>query len=96
MGDDAGADDAGVDGGTDAGHTARAEEAVDGWRKESRLPFPNFTGEEIARTEGTLSYPPEGAPAFQSQVADGQMKAHRARRTFWSFARGPRPDGSPT
>ena len=68
--------------------------AVDGWRKERRLPFPNFSGEEIARTASTLAYPPEGAPDVASQVADGQMKAHRARRSFWSFARGPRPGGT--
>ncbi|MGX1309719.1 MscS family membrane protein [Amorphus suaedae] len=86
----------GRDGGMDADETARAEAAVDGWRSEGRLPFPNFGGDEIARTASTLSYPPEGAPDFVSQVADGQMKAHRARRSFWSFARGPRPEGSGT
>ncbi|MGX1097242.1 mechanosensitive ion channel family protein [Amorphus sp. MBR-141] len=84
----------GRDGGIDGGATARAEAAVDGWRKERRLPFPNFSGEEIARTASTLAYPPEGAPDVASQVADGQMKAHRARRSFWSFARGPRPGGT--
>lgn len=78
----------GRDGGLDAERGALAEETVAAWRQAQRLPFPNFTAEEIAQAQDTLPYPPEGAPAAFSQVADGQMATHRARRAFWAFARG--------
>lgn len=86
----------GRDAGMDADRASVAEAAVAGWREGGSLPFPNFTVDEITAAQNTLNYPPEGAPAVAAQVPDGQMKAHRSRRTFWSFARGPKPDGSPT
>ncbi len=78
----------GRDGGIDDARAALAEEAVASWRQEQRLPFPNFTAEEISTAQDTLAYPPEGAPAAASQVGEGQMKAARAKRNFWAFARG--------
>jgi len=81
----------GRDQGLNGEDAEKAVETVAGWREAQTLPFPNFTAEEIAAAQNSLPYPPDGAPPFATQVADGQMKAHRARRTFWSFARGPKP-----
>lgn len=80
----------GRDKGLDPDRATEAETTVSEWRQGERLPFPNLTGDEIAEIENSLAYPPEGAPPMVDQVAGGQMKAHRARRTFWSFARGGR------
>ncbi|MEW5420548.1 mechanosensitive ion channel family protein [Amorphus sp. 3PC139-8] len=80
----------GRDRGLDAERAAAAESTVNDWRQGERLPFPNLTAAEITEIENSLAYPPEGTPPMSEQVGAGQMKAHRARRTFWSFARGGR------
>jgi MscS family membrane protein len=46
-------------------HTERAEMAeaqVRQWREEGRLPFPNFSTEQIRQMRGTVAYPPPGSP----------------------------------
>ncbi|MDQ0316922.1 mechanosensitive ion channel family protein [Amorphus orientalis] len=78
----------GRDPGPDAERAQASEAAVASWREQEELPFPNFTLEEIERLRATIAYPPEGAPRFVDQVPEGQIKSRRARRTFWSFARG--------
>lgn len=50
------------DGGLDAGRTEAAQEQVSQWRREGRLPFPDFPPEEAQRMRGTFAYPPQGAP----------------------------------
>lgn len=74
----------------DAERAAKAAEAVDAWRRDERLPFPNLAADEIARIEDSLAYPPEGAPAIASPAEAGPQKARRAGRPLWPFARGPR------
>lgn len=84
----------GRDAGTDADRTKAAEATVAQWRTGEELPFPNFTLEEIERLRASLPYPPQGAPKVRDQVPEGQLMSRRARRTFWSFARGGQKDGS--
>ena len=38
-----------------------AEEAVQAWRKDGKLPFPNLGPELVSQLEDTLDYPPKGA-----------------------------------
>lgn len=77
----------GRDRGIDVERAAKAEAQVRQWREESRLPFPNFTVEEIDAAANTLAYPPEGAPRIALQVAEGELAERRSRRSFWPFGR---------
>jgi MscS family membrane protein len=46
-------------------HTERTEVAeaqVRRWRDEGRLPFPDFSTEQIRQMRGTVAYPPPGSP----------------------------------
>jgi MscS family membrane protein len=46
-------------------HTERTEVAeaqVRQWRDEGRLPFPNFSTEQIRQMRGAVAYPPPGSP----------------------------------
>jgi MscS family membrane protein len=49
----------GRDDGLDPEGTRRAEEQVQVWRREGKLPFPDFSEEEIAEIDGTAEYPPK-------------------------------------
>jgi len=51
----------GRDGGVDRERAARAEERVERWRQEKRLPFPDYDPETIDRLDGSLDYPPKGS-----------------------------------
>jgi MscS family membrane protein len=51
----------GRDDGLDAEKTREAQAQVETWRKENRLPFPDFDPEEKARVRDTLAFPPEGS-----------------------------------
>lgn len=82
----------GRDRGSDAERAAEAEARVRQWREENRLPFPNFTVEEIDAASNTLAYPPEGAPQIARQVAEGELAERRRRRSFWPFGRQARRD----
>ena len=42
--------------------TETAEAQVRQWRHEGRLPFPNFSTEQIQRMRGSVAYPPPGSP----------------------------------
>ena len=50
------------DGGLHTERTQMAEAQVRQWRDEGRLPFPNFSTEQIQQMRGTLAYPPPGSP----------------------------------
>ena len=50
------------DGGVDASRTASAEAQVRQWREAGRLPFPNFSPEQMAQLRGAVLYPPPGSP----------------------------------
>ena len=50
------------DGGVDASRAESAEAQVRQWREAGRLPFPNFSPEQIAQLRGTVPYPPPGSP----------------------------------
>jgi len=39
----------------------RAEQSVEVWRKEGKLPFPDFDWRDKSEMRGTLRYPPEGS-----------------------------------
>ena len=38
------------------------EETLRQWREQDRLPFPNFSADDIASLKDTLDYPPKGSP----------------------------------
>jgi MscS family membrane protein len=50
------------DGGVDASRTESAEAQVRQWREAGRLPFPNFSPEQMEQLRGTVLYPPPGSP----------------------------------
>ena len=50
------------DDGLDTERTEVAEAQVRQWRDEGRLPFPNFSTEQIRQMRGTVAYPPPGSP----------------------------------
>jgi MscS family membrane protein len=56
----------GRDSGLDADKTEVAEAQVRQWRDEGRLPFPNFSPEQMQHFLGTLTYPPSGSPDASS------------------------------
>ncbi|MGQ3673953.1 mechanosensitive ion channel family protein [Xanthobacter sp. TB0139] len=81
----------GRDAGMDGRQVAEAEETVQKWRDEERLPFPDFSAEDRAQVSNTLAFPPEGAPRSSTQEAAAPHSG-RTRRTFWGLARrGPAP-----
>jgi MscS family membrane protein len=49
------------DGGIDRERGARAEERVERWRQEGRVPFPDYDAETIEELDGSLDYPPRGS-----------------------------------
>ena len=52
----------GRDDGLDAKRTEAAEAQVRQWRDEGRLPFPNFSPEQIRQMRGAVAFPPPGSP----------------------------------
>jgi small-conductance mechanosensitive channel len=50
------------DQGVDAARTRAAEDAVEQWRSESKLPFPEFPQGYRWELQNTLDYPPPGSP----------------------------------
>jgi MscS family membrane protein len=52
---------AGYDG-LDTEKTEAAEARVRQWRNEGRLPFPNFSSEQVRQIHGTVAFPPPGSP----------------------------------
>ncbi|HUB02623.1 MAG TPA: mechanosensitive ion channel family protein [Terriglobales bacterium] len=51
----------GRDPGLDRDKTAAAEHAVQQWRDQHELPFPDFTPEQKASFRGSITYPPPGS-----------------------------------
>jgi len=51
----------GRDDGVDARRTEAAEAQVRQWRDEGRLPFPDFSPEQVQQMRGTVAYPPPGS-----------------------------------
>jgi len=51
----------GRDGGLDEAAGRRAAEQVEVWRREGRLPFPDFEPETVANLSGTGDWPPRGS-----------------------------------
>ena len=51
------------DSGADAGKTARAEDAVERWRQNKELPFPDHAPGDISRFRGSISYPSPDSPS---------------------------------
>lgn len=41
---------------------AQIERTLQQWREQDRLPFPNYSAEDIAGFKDTLDYPPKGSP----------------------------------
>ena len=52
----------GRDDGVDARRTEAAEAQVRQWRDEGRLPFPDFSPEQVQQMRGAVAYPPPGSP----------------------------------
>ncbi|MFO1036878.1 MAG: mechanosensitive ion channel family protein [Geminicoccaceae bacterium] len=73
------------DPGLDQGRAAEAEEAVQRWRKETRLPFPDYDYAERAEMEDTLAYPPPGSPhRRRRETAPATSLDERPRPNGWS------------
>ena len=51
----------GRDDGLDARRTEVAEAEVRQWRDEGRLPFPDFSSEQVQQMRGAVAYPPPGS-----------------------------------
>jgi len=51
----------GRDDGLDPKRTEGAEAQVRQWRDEGRLPFPNFSPEQVRQMGGAVAYPPPGS-----------------------------------
>jgi MscS family membrane protein len=49
------------DGGLDEQRTREAAEAVEKWRDEGELPFPDHRPGRVSQLDGTLEYPPKGS-----------------------------------
>jgi MscS family membrane protein len=54
------------DGGLDPERTRKAEDEVEVWRQDSRLPFPHFGEATISELDGTLDYPPRGSATAET------------------------------
>ena len=65
------------DTGLDTKGTEEAKAAVATWRKNSKLPFPRLSREEIERLKGTLDYPPYGSPKAGIESLDSTETAER-------------------
>jgi len=52
----------GRDDGLDPSRTKAAEAQVRQWRDEGRLPFPNFSPDQIRQMRSSVAYPPPGSP----------------------------------
>ncbi|MEA3413536.1 MAG: mechanosensitive ion channel family protein [Pseudomonadota bacterium] len=50
------------DTGLNSEQTKKAEDQVEAWRAQGKLPFPELDDQDIRSIEDTLSYPPEGSP----------------------------------
>jgi len=73
------------DHGLDADKAKAAEQQVQEWREQIRLPFPDFTAEEVESIASSLPYPPEGAPRNAAQMPERSPARLRARPGFWPF-----------
>lgn len=65
-------------------------------RKRKAAPISQAMRKAAASGVSPAAMPASMSPeriGIVSQLAEGQMKAHRARRSFRSFVRGPRPGG---
>jgi MscS family membrane protein len=55
----------------DAELAEAAATEVERWRRENRLPFPDFDGSTRSEMAGTLDYPPDGSPGRRRGAAAG-------------------------
>ena len=60
------------DGGLHTERTEAAEAQVRQWRDEGRLPFPNFSTEQVRQMHGTVAYPPSDSP----DASDAESKTN--------------------
>jgi len=54
------------DGGLDPERTRKAEDEIEAWRQDSKLPFPRFGEAVIAELDDTLDYPPRGSAVAET------------------------------
>ncbi len=62
------------DGGLDDGKARAAENQVREWREEDRLPFPNFSPDEVRQIRGSVIYPPPGSNEATSEKKKPQTQ----------------------
>ena len=62
------------DPGPDQEQTQAVEAQVRQWRAEGRLPFPDFSPEQLERIRGSLAYPPPGSAQAQRPTNLGNNK----------------------
>ena len=62
------------DGGLDAEKGRAAAEAVQHWRQQGELPFPDHRPVRVSQLEGTLDYPPEGSVLLEKKENSGDNR----------------------
>jgi MscS family membrane protein len=67
------------DQGLDGEKRQAAEVQVHQWRDEGRLPFPNFSPEQMQRLRGSLAYPPPGSTEAPQASNPGDAPAQEVR-----------------
>ena len=70
----------GRDGGLDTKRTEVAEAQVRHWRDEGRLPFPDFSPEQMERIRGSLVYPPLGSTAGSASSPGAKARVPESPR----------------
>jgi MscS family membrane protein len=63
----------------DCAKTQAAESHVRQWREEGRLPFPNFSSDQIERIRDTLVYPPPGSTEARPEPALENPKTEKLK-----------------
>jgi MscS family membrane protein len=71
------------DQGLDAARTEAAVAAVEAWRAESALAFPDLDPRRIASLDGTLDFPPRGSASHAEPTLAEPRATPRSRRRRW-------------
>ena len=73
------------DQGLDSDRTRAAEAAVQGWRAEGALPFPQLDPKRVAALDGRLDFPPEGSVenGGEAPPSDTKAAAEAPRGRYW-------------
>ncbi len=79
----------GRDDGLDVKRTEAAEVQVRQWREKDRLPFPNFSPEQLREMRDSLAYPPPGSPEASTTKSSLATAAAKEVNSADAVADGP-------